>query len=191
MPLNLDERSNDSVGNTKNIESVKRVVMKRLLSHAKMNNKCTNCGLVCKKMMLFNSQIVYTLVVNKGKDPQSKGDTGYMEDGTDFLDSLIGTIGIDLESASTGTQKYLTPSEARLVSIYLIFAFLLDYCILLLNWFLYLEFRDHMRMLWMSDADFLRELFPVLQTTTTSFPTDLFFVEVVAVPPPKNRAVSF
>lgn len=47
-----------------------------------------------------------------------------------------------------------------------------------------------MRMLWMNDPDFLKELFPVLQTTPTTFPTDLFFVEVVAVPPPKNRAVS-
>jgi hypothetical protein len=46
-----------------------------------------------------------------------------------------------------------------------------------------------MRMLWMTDSEFLQQLFPVLQTKSTTFPTDLFFVDVVAVPPPKNRAV--
>jgi hypothetical protein len=45
-------------------------------------------------------------------------------------------------------------------------------------------------MLWESDGEFLAELFPVLKTTTTKYPTDLFFVQVLAVPPPKNRAVS-
>jgi DNA-directed RNA polymerase I subunit RPA1 len=43
-------------------------------------------------------------------------------------------------------------------------------------------------MVWLSDPDFLTYLFPVLCITQTQFPTDLFFVDVVAVPPPKNRA---
>lgn len=58
-------------------------------------------------MMLFNSQIVYTLVAGKESKPNR-------DDEQEFIDSLIGTIGVDIES--TGTQKYLTPSEAKLVT---------------------------------------------------------------------------
>jgi hypothetical protein len=77
-----------------------------------MNHKCPNCGLICKKMMLFNSQIVYTLVSGKGEGRSGpKDDYSYMDDGEDFIDSVIGTIGVDI--GATGSQKYLTPSEAK------------------------------------------------------------------------------
>jgi hypothetical protein len=72
-------------------------------------------------MILSNSQLVYTLVTGSKREsgrPRKKNNDPIdgVED-EDFIDDaddeLFGRIGIDIDSASSGTQKYLTPLEAK------------------------------------------------------------------------------
>ena len=53
------------------------------------------------------------------------------------------------------------------------------------------ELRDHFRALYSVDHELLCRLFPVLRTSATLHPTDLFLLEVLPVPPPRARPVQF
>ena len=53
------------------------------------------------------------------------------------------------------------------------------------------EIKDHFRELWSKDRDILKIMFPMLKNKSLKFPTDLFFIEVLAVPPPKTRPCQF
>lgn len=54
-----------------------------------------------------------------------------------------------------------------------------------------IEAQNHLRALWTNYSDFIMALAPVLRNVKREHPTDAFFVEVVAVPPPKVRPVNF
>jgi len=88
------EASNQSV------ESLRRAVMRKVLSYAKMNQKCHSCGAVCKKMMLYESKIVYTL----DEGIKSSRDEVEEDEKDDAKSSSI---------KGPPNQKYLTPLEAR------------------------------------------------------------------------------
>lgn len=49
------------------------------------------------------------------------------------------------------------------------------------------EIKEHLRNLWALDHEALLYLFPLLKYTTDGHPTDLFFIDNLAVPPPKTR----
>ncbi|CAL8145005.1 unnamed protein product [Orchesella dallaii] len=150
-----DSKNVGCKASTRNLESLKHAVAKRAFSHAKNRKKCGLCGSMCKKLMLFESRMVYSM----GGSKDNKDD--YPEETVeDLLNNSITPRSSRFENKSGGVQKYLTPMEAM----------------------------NHLRKMWEKDADFLKSLFPVLSSTTTKYPTDLFFVEVVGVPPPKNRA---
>ncbi|GLH02960.1 DNA-directed RNA polymerase I subunit RPA1, partial [Gryllus bimaculatus] len=53
------------------------------------------------------------------------------------------------------------------------------------------EARNHLRALWTEGSDFIMVLAPVLRRIKSQYPTDVFFVEIVPVPPPKVRPVNF
>ena len=53
------------------------------------------------------------------------------------------------------------------------------------------ELKSHFRALWETDADIFKSLYPMLRNKTTAYPTDLFFIEVLAVPPPKTRPCQY
>ena len=53
------------------------------------------------------------------------------------------------------------------------------------------ELRDHFRALYSVDHELLGRLFPVMRGSVTSHPTDLLFLEVLPVPPPRARPVQF
>ena len=53
------------------------------------------------------------------------------------------------------------------------------------------ELKNHLRALWETDADVLKSLYPMLRDRKSPNPTDLFFVEVLAVPPPKTRPCQY
>ena len=52
-----------------------------------------------------------------------------------------------------------------------------------------LKVRSHLRSVYQADKDVLCEAYPVLKSTACEFPTDIFFLEAVAVPPTKFRPV--
>jgi len=49
------------------------------------------------------------------------------------------------------------------------------------------ELKQHFRELWTWDRDLLRKMFPMLTNNLDEFPTDVFFVDALAVPPPRSR----
>ncbi|XP_059079806.1 DNA-directed RNA polymerase I subunit RPA1-like [Tigriopus californicus] len=53
------------------------------------------------------------------------------------------------------------------------------------------ELKRHFRELWIHDSEVLSYLYPMLRTSTAKYPTDVFFVDVLAVPPPKSRPCQF
>lgn len=117
-----------------------------------MSKKCPHCGSMCRRMMLFESKIVYTLLL-AGADQPTRD---YDYDNDDDEDHVVKP-----ESKLGSLQKFLTPLEAR----------------------------DHLRLVWLKEKEFLASLFPVLGSSEDAAPTDLLFVDVVPVPPPKNRPV--
>ncbi|PSN44886.1 hypothetical protein C0J52_06198 [Blattella germanica] len=53
------------------------------------------------------------------------------------------------------------------------------------------EIRTHLRKIWDNEKDFIMALVPALRNFTMEYPTDGFFISVIAVPPPKMRPVKF
>ena len=53
------------------------------------------------------------------------------------------------------------------------------------------ELRDHFRSLFSVDHELLVRLFPVMRSSSTIHPTDLLFLDVLPVPPPRARPVQF
>ena len=53
------------------------------------------------------------------------------------------------------------------------------------------ELRDHFRSLYSTDHDLLRHLFPVMKRSDLKHPTDVLFLEVLPVPPPRARPCQF
>lgn len=52
------------------------------------------------------------------------------------------------------------------------------------------ESRQYMRSLWANDKDLLMEIIPVLKRINTENPTDIFYFDILPVPPPNVRPVS-
>ncbi|WAR08047.1 RPA1-like protein, partial [Mya arenaria] len=50
-----------------------------------------------------------------------------------------------------------------------------------------LKLRDHFRKVWSADGVVLQEVYPVLKHSGLEFPTDIFFLEAIPVPPTKFR----
>jgi DNA-directed RNA polymerase I subunit RPA1 len=51
-------------------------------------------------------------------------------------------------------------------------------------------YRDHLREVWKNDRELFGELYPVLKTVNCENPTDIFFLEVIPVIPPKFRPMN-
>ena len=49
------------------------------------------------------------------------------------------------------------------------------------------ELKNHFRELWTWDRELLSRMFPMLKNNSDEYPTDVFFIDVLAVPPPKSR----
>lgn len=52
------------------------------------------------------------------------------------------------------------------------------------------EIRDHLRGLWANEKLFMAEVLPILKDRDLVYPTDLFFFDVIPVPPPNVRPVN-
>lgn len=47
--------------------------------------------------------------------------------------------------------------------------------------------RNHLRQLWENDRELIEHIVPVLRSVKTDTPTDIFFLDIIAVPPPVVR----
>jgi len=109
LRLLLDSREIGSKATSRNLESLKHSVIKRAFSYAKTSKKCGVCGAQCKKLMIFESRIVYSMGVSK--------DSGeYEETVEDLLNNTMSLSRRFGNKVGAGVQKYLTPIEARYVN---------------------------------------------------------------------------
>ena len=53
------------------------------------------------------------------------------------------------------------------------------------------ELKQHFSLVWSEDSQVLTYLFPMLAKSKLKIPMDVFFVDVLAVPPPKTRPCQF
>lgn len=51
--------------------------------------------------------------------------------------------------------------------------------------------RIYMRKIWANEKELLQELVPILKRVDCEFPTDIFYFEIVPVPPPICRPVNY
>ena len=54
-----------------------------------------------------------------------------------------------------------------------------------------LMIRDHLRKVWKQDAVLLKRLYSSLATSPAENPADIFFLDIIPVPPARFRPVSF
>ncbi|XP_065342582.1 DNA-directed RNA polymerase I subunit RPA1 [Cloeon dipterum] len=52
------------------------------------------------------------------------------------------------------------------------------------------ELRDHMRLIWENEREFLETMYPALKRPDMAYPTDLFFLEAIPVIPPNCRPIN-
>ena len=53
------------------------------------------------------------------------------------------------------------------------------------------ELKQHFSLVWNTDSQVLTYLFPMLAKSKLQIPMDVFFIDVLAVPPPKTRPCQF
>ena len=53
------------------------------------------------------------------------------------------------------------------------------------------ELKRHFSLVWSEDSQVLTYLFPMLAKSNLKIPMDVFFIDVLAVPPPKTRPCQF
>lgn len=99
FPLEIKKRS-FSKASSKNLENLKHAVLKRAFSYAKMRQKCPDCGSTCRKLMLFESRIVYSMGGGGGNFPD------------ETVEDLLSNEVQPSRFGKAGPQKYLTPMEA-------------------------------------------------------------------------------
>ena len=160
----------EEVKSTRNVESLRKTYNKEFLKlHAKASS-CPHCGAVTKNIVFYKSRFIYEGV----KLGESDGKNG--ESNNFSMASSIRKRGKDQAG-----EREKTELNAQ-------------------------EIKEHFRYLWVSDQDLLSSLFPMLRqeknndmcngegfadTDTSDRPTDVFFIEVLAVPPPNTRPCQY
>ena len=161
---------------TRNVESLRKLYNKEFLSlHAK-SSTCSHCGAVTKSIVFYKSRFIY--------EGNKLGENG------DLNDSQNVSMSMSVRKRGKGQvgereKTELTPQEIK----------------------------EHFRHLWNTDQELLSSLYPMLKeekekssnngrnniffdrdmndANISECPTDIFFVEVLAVPPPNTRPCQY
>ena len=164
----------DPIKTTRNVESLRKTYNKEFLNlHAKAST-CPHCGAVTKNIVFYKSRFIYE---------GFKLGTGDREDNESQNYNMASSV--RKRGKGQAGEREKTELTAQ-------------------------EIKDHFRYLWQFDQDLLASLFPMLKREATEethtmqisnhgddnvsdeeWPTDIFFVDVLAVPPPNARPCQF
>lgn len=88
------------------------------------------------------------------------------------------------KTRKSAAMMYITASDARYFFFYKISSL---NCTMNLPKLLH---RDHLRELWRTEKELFGRLYPVLMSTNIKHPTDVFFLDIIPVIPPRYRPVN-
>ena len=167
-----DENLPEPIKVTRNVESLRKAYNKEFLAlHAKAST-CPNCGAVTKNIVFYKSRFIYE---------GFKLNTG---DGEGNESQNFSMASARKRGKGQAGEREKTELTAQ-------------------------EIKDHFRSLWQSDHELLSSLFPMLKQDKNGnikekeinnmgdcnydeeWATDIFFVDVLAVPPPNTRPCQF
>ena len=153
---------------TRNIEALRKAYNKQFLTHHAKSSSCPHCGAVTKNIVFYKSRFIYEgfKLSKENETPQN----------------------VSMASAirKRGKGQLEEREKTELTAQ---------------------EIKDHFRYLWQTDQELLSTLFPMLKQeqsqtfnkfivdekgdSSSGYPTDIFFVEVLAVPPPNARPCQY
>lgn len=170
-----EEDKTGSDVSTKNIEAVKLELVKLFLKiHVQHHTKCVHCSVAVPRLrMEYNSRIFVTktkssstnrksVTTTKDNDDEENDD---LEEEEKEEDGQPKRKKLKLHSDGKGSKGDITVLTA-------------------------LKLKEHLREVWKCDSELLKELYPCLKECDLENPTDMFFIEVVPVPPTKFRPIS-
>ncbi|XP_052238308.1 DNA-directed RNA polymerase I subunit RPA1-like isoform X3 [Dreissena polymorpha] len=164
----------------KNILALRQHIHKQLIKvRFKRSGKCVHCSTKLKSLRQEDHSKIYLVgrlsKLNKSDETtfsgsNNKDDDEDEDDAGENSDSNYGPV---RKKQKTGRAKSVIKLAGGNVTLLTA-----------------LKVRSHLRSVYQADKDVLCEAYPVLKSTACEFPTDIFFLEAVAVPPTKFRPIS-
>nr|CAG4649915.1 EOG090X00BV [Sida crystallina] len=128
--------------------------------------KCSKCSGGWSKVVLYKSRIVF--VLKPGTVSTAIGGQSVVEDQNETI------VGEDEEAQGGAIKKKSRRSGPSMPTTYLTAQ----------------DAREHLREVWANDQELFGALFPVLRTTDSKYPTDVFFLDVIPVIPSRFRPIN-
>lgn len=157
---------------TRNVENLRQTFIKTFLDSiaTKANSKCTRCKGGWQKIILYKSRIVFSL--KPGTVSAVVGGNMVMRADVDYKENEEPEDEEDNDEETEGKKKKKTRKSAAMMYITASDA------------------RDHLRELWRTEKELFGRLYPVLMSTNIKHPTDVFFLDIIPVIPPRYRPVN-
>lgn len=148
------------VSDSKAAETVRNVTLANLLRGSCAEKRCIFCKGRLLKISLFRDRL--NVKVEVAPKHQNNDDSVNLNNSSDPNNSVAQSPSTSMTGFSKARMQTLNPKEIR----------------------------DHLRKVWANEKDFMSEVMPVLKYRNIDHPTDLFFFEVIPVPPPNVRPVN-
>ena len=162
------------IKNTRSAEECRKKYQKDFLTHGSKTGCCPHCGAVTKTIVFYKSRFIYEgfkMSEEEGKFQKKISSCFSCEYYCLLLINIfLGEEFINVSNVSRKERKKGEKEKTELNPE---------------------EIRNHFRELWSTDPDIFISLFPMLKNKTSKYPTDLFFIETLAVPPPKTRPCQY
>ena len=158
----------EQIKSTRNVESLRKSYNKEFLNQHAKSSSCPHCGAVTKNIVFFKSRFIYEgFKLREGEN-----------DGSQNV-SMASSIRKRGKSQAGEREKTELTSQ---------------------------EIKDHFKSLYQTDKDMMSTMFPMLKqeeskelnngrkepySDDSACSTDVFFVEVLAVPPPNTRPCQY
>ncbi|XP_053397077.1 DNA-directed RNA polymerase I subunit RPA1-like [Mercenaria mercenaria] len=170
----FNDRRNGTIKESgiKNVEAVKQEISKSFMkTHVKHSNKCVYCSTRMPKLRMEYNAKIFVVGESIGSKKNTKNVVSDDEDEDDEDDDDSGG------QPKKKKQKLQTVKEigSKAVDVTLLTP---------------INIRENLRKVWKLESELLKQMYPSLMSTDMEYPTDMFFVEVVAVPPTKFRPIS-
>nr|CAG4642277.1 EOG090X00BV [Evadne anonyx] len=151
---------------SRHVENLRLLLTKTFYHRQSAGTKCVTCSGGWKSIVFYKSRIVYTLkpgTVSTAVGGHSMKDPGILPDENEEENVSSVSKTKKRQSVNAMPTMYLMASDAR----------------------------EHFREVWKNDQSLFESLFPVLRSTKSEHPTDIFFLEAIPVTPPRYRPVDF
>nr|CAG4636748.1 EOG090X00BV [Ceriodaphnia reticulata] len=156
----------DEPAPTRNVENLRQMYIKGFLKKLAGKNKCGKCKGGWQRVVLYKSRIVYSLTAGTvstavgGSMLAAEIPEEEEEEEEEEEKNEDGSKKKKTKKVKkSSAMMYMTPQDAR----------------------------DHFRLVWRNDREMFGHLYPVLKKTKIEHPTDVFFLQVIPVIPPKFR----